>query len=77
MILAQMEDQHPFATVCNQEVALCSFCQEQLTNAQWHEWFNTKVDVGNAIGVTHQHEVLLEHVAQELHADEFKNLVNP
>ena len=51
-ILVQMEDQCPFATVCDQEMALCSFHQEQLPNAQWHERFNTKVDVGEAIGLT-------------------------
>jgi len=75
-ILVQMEDQHPFATVCDQEMALCGFHQEKLTNAQWHECFNTKVDVGEAIGVTRQHEVLLEHVAQELHADSFDKLTD-
>jgi hypothetical protein len=38
-----------------------------LSNPQWYECFNTKVDVGDAIGVTRQHKVLLEYVAQELH----------
>ena len=36
-----------------------------MSNPQWYERFNTKVDVGDAIGVTRQHRSLLEHVAQE------------
>ena len=64
-ILAQTEDQYPFATVYDQELAFYMFKQEQLSNPQWYERFNTKVDVGEAIGVTRQHKVLLEHVAQE------------
>ena len=74
-ILAQMEDQYPFATVYDQEMALYGSCQEKLMNAQWYECFNTKVDVGKAIGVTCQHKVLLEYVAQELHTDSFSNLM--
>jgi hypothetical protein len=38
-----------------------------LSNLQWYEGFNTKVDVGAAIGVTRQHEVKLDYVAMELH----------
>jgi hypothetical protein len=64
-ILAQTEDQYPFATVYEQEFALYSFQQHTLTNEQWYERFNTKIDVGTAIGVTRQHRVLLEHVAAE------------
>jgi hypothetical protein len=73
-ILAQTEDQYPFATVYDQEVALYSFRQEAMPNAQYYERFNTKVDVANAIGVTRQHKVLLEYVSQELHAVPYDNL---
>jgi hypothetical protein len=67
-ILAQTEDQYPFATVYDQEQSFYSFRQEQnVTNPQWYERFNTRVDVGEAIGVTSQHKSLLEHVAQERH----------
>jgi hypothetical protein len=64
-ILAQTEDQYPFATVYEQEISIYSFNQHSLTNEQWYERFNTKIDVGSAIGVTQQHRVLLEHVAAE------------
>ncbi len=30
-----------------------------------HERFNTKIDIGDAIGVARQHKALLEFVAQE------------
>jgi len=73
-VLAQTEDQYPFATVYDQEHALYSFRQELMTNAQWYEKFNTRVDVGEAIGVTRQHKVLLEFVAQETHNQAFTAL---
>jgi hypothetical protein len=63
-VLAQTEDQYPFATVYDQELSFYSFKQENLSNLQWYERFNTKFDVSRAIGVTQQHKVLLEYVAQ-------------
>ena len=65
MILAQTEDQYPFATVYDQEKAFYTFRQESLTSAQWYERFNTKIDVGEAIGVSRHHKVLLEYCANE------------
>jgi hypothetical protein len=73
-VLAQTEDQYPFATVYDQEAAFYAYRQESLSNAQYYERFNTKIDVGDAIGVTHQHRVLLEYVAQELHNEAFADL---
>ena len=43
-------------------------------NAQWYERFNTNVNVSNAIGITRQRKVLLEYVAQELHASLFTTI---
>jgi hypothetical protein len=63
-VLAQTEDQYPFARVYDQELSLYSLKQENLSNLDWYERFNTKVDVSGAIKVTRQHKVLLEHVAQ-------------
>jgi hypothetical protein len=64
-ILAQTEYQYPFATVYDQEFSFYSFKQETLSNPHWCERFNTKVDVSEAIGVTRQHKILLDYVAQE------------
>ena len=65
VILAQTEDQYPFATIYDQEQSLYSFRQENLTSTQCYERFNTKIDVGTAIGVTRQHEALLNYCANE------------
>jgi hypothetical protein len=73
-ILAQTEDQYPYATVYDQECALYDFSQNQLSNEQWYERFNTKINVGSAIGVTRQHQILLEHVAAEEGNVKFKDL---
>jgi hypothetical protein len=50
--LVQTEDQYPFATGYDQELNFYSFWQETMSNPQRYEKFNTKVDVGSAIGVT-------------------------
>jgi hypothetical protein len=72
--LAQTEDQYPFATVYDQELNFYSFWQDTMSNPQWYKKFNTKVDVGSAIGITRQHKVLLEYVAQENHTLTFSAL---
>jgi hypothetical protein len=73
--LAQTEDQYPLAAVYDQELAFYTFKQDSLSNPQWYEKrFNTKVDISDAIGVTRQHKVLLEYVAQELHTQAFADL---
>ena len=63
-ILSQTEYQYPLTTMYEQEVAFNSFHQYNLTNDQWYERFNTKVDIKYSIGVTIQHKFLLEYVAQ-------------
>jgi hypothetical protein len=73
-VLAQTEDQYPFATVYEQELSFYSFIQENLSNSQWYELFNTKVDVGDAIGVTRQHKIILECVAQDTHTSALADL---
>jgi len=73
-VLAQTEDQYPFATVYDQEHAFYSFRQETLTNPQWYEKFNTRIDVAEAIGVTRNHKALLEYVAKDVHKKKFADL---
>jgi hypothetical protein len=60
--------------VYNQDLTFYSFKQDSWSNPQWYERFNTKLDVGEEIGVTHQHKVFLEYVAQELHTQIFTDL---
>ena len=66
-MLAQTEYQYPFAIVYKQELSLYGFHNNTITNYQWYEQFNTKVDVGTSIVVTRQHSVLLEWTAQSTH----------
>ena len=74
-VLGQTEYQYPFATVYNQELAyFYAFIQDTLPNPQWYERFNTKVDVGEEIGVNQQHKVLLEYVSQEIYTKTFSSL---
>jgi hypothetical protein len=73
-LLSQTEDQYPIATVYDQEISLYNFRQDDLNNAQYYEKYNTKIDVGEAIGVTRQHKVLLEYVTQDVHTKAFDEL---
>ena len=41
--------------------------QVPMSNPQWYERFNKKVDIYESIGVTRQHKTLLEYVVQEAH----------
>jgi hypothetical protein len=52
-------------TVYDQELSCYSFKQVNLSNPQWYELLNIKVDVSGAIRVTRHHKVVLEYVAQE------------
>jgi poly(A) polymerase Pap1 len=73
-IFAQTEDQYQFSTMHDQELSFYSFKQETLSNPQCYERFNTKVDVSEANGVTRQHKVLLDYVAQESYTKSFDGL---
>jgi hypothetical protein len=60
--------------VYDEKLSFYSFRQETLSKPQWYERFNTKVDVGEAIGVTRHHKFLFEYVAQETHTSAFVDL---
>ena len=51
-VLAQTEDQYPFAMVYEQECSIYIFSQNTMSNEKLYERFNTNIDVGSAIGVT-------------------------
>ena len=65
---------YPFASVYEHERTLYTFQQNDLINDQWYEKFNTWLDVSNAIGVTRQHKVILENMAQEKHSYFFEKI---
>ena len=74
IMLAQGADNCPFETVCDQQKQLLDFQQNLLSNDQWAERFNMKVDVGAAIGMKWSHPALLECVAQDVHKKRCKDL---
>ena len=76
MVLAQTEDQFPFAIVYEQELSLYSYHQNTTTKGQWYERFNIKVDVGTSIGFTRQHSVLLEWAAKSTHITPYQEITN-
>ena len=45
-----------------------------MTNNQWYDRINTKVDVGTSIGITRQHDVLMEWTSQQLEKQSFTTL---
>ena len=73
-VLGYTEDQYPFATVYNQELGFYAFRQDTLSNPQWYDRFNMNVDIGEAIGLTRKHKILLDYVAQELYTQTFSAL---
>ena len=73
-VLFQTEDQYPFATMYNQELGFYAFRQDTLSKPKWYERFNTKVNIREEIGVTQQHKVLLEYVAQKIYTQTFTAL---
>ena len=65
---------YPFDLMYEHEQKLYTFHQNDLTNYQWYEKFNTWSDVANTIRVTRKHKVLLDNVTQEKHSDYFEKL---
>ena len=59
----QTEHHYCYATLYNQECTLYGFHQHNLTNEQYYERLNTKVDVGESISITMQHRVLMEDMS--------------
>lgn len=73
-ILAQTEDQYPYAVVHDQEMALYGLWQGNQSNAQWYDRFNTRLDVGVAIGIARRHHNLLDYEADLQYDQKFVDL---
>ena len=72
-VLSQSDDCYKYATTYARVYDLYKHTQAEgnLTNDKWYHQFNTKVDVGIAVGVTHQYPKLLDLEAKKLHNKEF------
>jgi hypothetical protein len=75
-ILAQTQEQYPYATVYDQECALYGFSQNSGMSNGTNNSTPAKIDVGPAIGVTRQHQISLQHVAAKNGTTKFKDLSN-
>ena len=64
-ILAQTKDQYLYTKMYYQECALQGFQQHKMTNKQYYEYFNTKVDGVESISITRQHHFLTEDTTQQ------------
>jgi hypothetical protein len=58
-ITTQSDTKYVFATLYEREVGLFGFQQNKLTEDQWHERFNTKVLIGDTLGVSRDHTMAL------------------
>ena len=74
VILKQTEDQYAHSAVTEQIIAVYTTKQGNLSNAQWYEQFNTRVDVANSVGVDFGHQVLWEYSANEQYSMDFNSL---
>ena len=50
----------------NQKCALHGFNQHNLTNENYYYQSNSKVDVGETIGITRQYRLIMEDTSQEI-----------
>ena len=71
--MAQTKDQYCYVTLYNPECELYGLYLHNLTNEEFYEQFNTKVDFVEAVGITRQNCVLMEDTAQET----FQNVLSP
>jgi hypothetical protein len=58
VILNQTEDQYAHSAVAEQIIAVYTTKQGNISNAQWYEQFNTRVDVAKSVSVDFGHQVL-------------------
>ena len=64
VILKQTDDQYPFAGIYEQIISVFNGKQGNMTNVQWYERFNTRVDVAKSVGVTFEgYETLWDYCA--------------
>jgi len=64
-IISQSKSKYAWAILYDQLVGLFGFQQNKLSADQWHERFNTKIDIAETLGVSQEHWIGLEQVAQE------------
>jgi hypothetical protein len=72
VVLKQTEDQYPVAAVWDQYSAVFNARQGSLSNTEWYERFNTKVEVAESVGCVFGQDKILDYCAEM----EFKSPYN-
>ena len=62
--MAHTENKYFYETVYDQECEFYGCNKHNLTTEQYYDKYNTKVYVGEGIGITKQHRVVMEYTAQ-------------
>jgi hypothetical protein len=71
VIMKQTEDQYPVAALWEQLCNVTLAKQGNMTNIEYYERFNTKIDVAESVGVSFDYERIWEYCAQEAHKKPF------
>jgi hypothetical protein len=74
VILKQTEDQYPVAALWEQLTYVANVKQGNLSNNEWYDWFNTKVEVAKSVGVSFDFEKIWEYCVLEAHKAAYTSL---
>jgi hypothetical protein len=74
VILKQTEDQYPVAALWEQLCKVTNAKQGNMTNNEWYDQFNTKVEVAESVGGSFHFEKICEYCAQEAHKATYSSL---
>jgi hypothetical protein len=75
VVLKQTEDQYPVAALWEQLSNVANAKQGNLTNNEWYDCFNTKVEVAKSVGVSFDFENIWEYCALEAHKSAYTLLL--
>ena len=75
-ILKHNDNEYIFATAYEQEMAVRSFKQGNLSNTQYVEKFNTRYDVAKSVGVEFGYASLWEYCAKDVHKSNYDSLTS-
>jgi hypothetical protein len=74
VILKQTEDQYSVAALWEQLSNVANTKQGNSTSNEWYEWFNTKVEVVESVGVSFDFKTIWEYCAMEAHKATYTSL---
>jgi hypothetical protein len=75
VVLKQTEDQYPVAVLWELLSNVANAKQGNLTNNEWYDRFNTKVEIAESVGVSFDFEKIWEYCALEAHKSAYTSLL--